>query len=96
MHFKYKNNAEEFIERELESSSVECAKEGGEFPLYDCLNCGEHQFAYDANTHRYHCFVCDQDYTDEELSFCERCGSIMLRNDAVDICPVCIENMSKE
>lgn len=94
--FKYKNNAEEFIERELEISSVECAKEGGEFPLYDCLNCGEHQLVYDANTHRYHCFACDQNYTDGEISFCERCGSIMLRNDAVDICPACIENMSKE
>lgn len=94
--FKYKNNAEEFIERELEISSVECAKEGGEFPLYDCLNCGEHQLVYDANTHRYHCFACDQNYTDEEISFCECCGSIMLRNDAVDICPACIENMSKE
>lgn len=94
--FKYKNNAEEFIERELEISSVECAKEGGEFPLYDCLNCGEHQLVYDANTHRYHCFACDQNYTDEELSFCEYCGSIMLRNDTVDICPACIDAIGAE
>ena len=94
--FKYRNNAEEFIERELEISSVECAKEGGEFPLYDCLNCGEHQLVYDANTHRYHCFSCDQNYTDEEISFCERCGSIMHQSEGIDICPVCIENMSKE
>ena len=94
--FKYKNNAEELIERELEISPVECAKDGGEFPLYDCLNCGEHQLVYDANAHRYHCFACDQNYTDEELSFCEHCGSIMLRNDTVDICPACIDAIGAE
>ena len=94
--FKYKNNAEEFIERELEISSVECAKEGGEFPLYDCLNCGEHQLAYDATAHRYHCFACNQNYTDEEISFCDHCGSIMHRNDNVNICSGCIESLNRE
>ncbi len=93
---KYKNNAAEFVERELEISAYECGKEGGEFPVYECPECGEEQLAYNADTHRYHCFACDHNYTDEEISFCERCGSIMLRNDAVDICPVCLENMSKE
>lgn len=93
---KYQNNAAEFVERELEISAYECGKEGGEFPVYECPECGEEQLAYDADTHRYHCFACDHNYTNEEISFCERCGSIMLRNDAVDICPVCLENMSKE
>lgn len=93
---KYKNNAAEFVERELEISAYECGKEGGEFPVYECPECGEEQLAYNADTHRYHCFACDHNYTDEEISFCERCGNIMLRNDAVDICPVCLENMSKE
>jgi hypothetical protein len=93
---KYKNNAAEFVERELEISAYECGKQGGEFPVYECPECGEEQLAYNADTHRYHCFACDHNYTDEEISFCERCGSIMLRNDAVDICPVCLENMSKE
>lgn len=96
LHYRYEGNAKAYVENELGISEYRCAKQGGEFPLYDCLNCGEHQLVYDANVHRYHCFACDQNYTDEELSFCERCGSIMLRNDTVDICPVCTENMSKE
>ena len=96
LFFRYRYDAKGYIENELGISEYRCAKQGGEFPLYDCLNCGEHQLVYDANAHRYHCFACDQNYTDEELSFCEHCGSIMLRNDAVDICPACIDAISAE
>lgn len=96
LFFRYRHEAKGYVENELGISEYRCVKESGEFSLYDCLNCGEHQLVYDANTHRYHCFSCDQNYTDEQISFCERCGSIMLQDDAVDICPVCIENMSKE
>lgn len=96
LYYRYKNSAKDFVENELGISEYRCVKEGGEFPVYACPECGEEQLAYNADTHRYHCFACDHNYTDEEISFCERCGSIMLRNDAVDICPVCIENMSKE
>lgn len=93
---KYKNNATEFVERELEISAIECEKDGGAFPVYDCPNCSEHQLVYDENTHRYHCFTCDQNYTDEDISFCDRCGSIMLRNEDVDICSDCMERMGNE
>lgn len=96
LHYRYKGNAKAYVENELGISEYRCVKEGGEFPLYDCLNCGEHQLAYDATAHRYHCFACDQNYTDEELSFCEHCGSIMLRNDTVDICPACIDAIGAE
>lgn len=93
---KYKNNATEFVERELEISSYECGKHGGEFPVYECPECGEEQLAYDADTHRYHCFACDENYTDEDLTFCERCGSLMRRNGSECICNSCIEGMTKK
>ena len=93
---KYKNNAAEFVERELEISAYECGKDGGEFPVYECPVCGEEQLAYDSDTHRYHCFACDANYTEEDLAFCERCGNLMRRNGEVDICPACIEDMTKE
>lgn len=94
--FKYKGNATEFVEKELEISAYECGKDGGEFPVYECPECGEEQLAYDADTHRYHCFACDENFTDEELTFCERCGSLMRRNNDTPICQNCIEILNRE
>lgn|GEM_PF-1175665 len=94
--FKYKNNAAEFVERELETSAYECGKHGGEFPVYECPKCGEEQLAYDADTHRYHCFACDENYTDEDLTFCEKCGSLMRRDGSECICQNCVERASRE
>ena len=94
--YLYHDKANDFITKELEISEEECAEGKQEYPLFNCPNCGNFQLVYDADTHRYHCFACDKNYTDEELSFCARCGSIMLRNDAVDICPACIDAISAE
>lgn len=44
---KYKHNAAEFVERELEISAHECGKDGGDFPVYECPECGEEQLVYD-------------------------------------------------
>ena len=93
--YKYKNNAAEFVERELEISAYECGKQGVEFPVYACPECDEEQLAYDADSHKYHCFACDENFTDEELSFCSRCNSIM-RNNGAGICPACIEQTMEE
>lgn len=93
---KYKTNAAEFVERLLNISSYECGKEGGEFPVYECLECGEDQLVHDAEKGTYHCFACDENYTEEDLTFCENCGSIMWRNDEPDICCVCLENIMNE
>ena len=93
--YKYKNNAAEFVERELEISAYECGKHGGEFPVYKCPECGEEQLAYDADSHKYHCFACDENFTDEELSFCSRCGNIM-RSNEIDICSNCIGVISND
>lgn len=85
---KYRDNAAEFVERELEISAYECGKHGGEFPVYECPACGREQMAYDADTHRYHCFSCDANYTDEELSFCTNCGQLT-RSSQTGLCPSC-------
>ena len=94
--YKYKNNAVGFIESELGISAYECGKEGGEFPVYSCPECGEEQLAYDAENNRFHCFACDSDYTDKDLTFCERCGSLMRRNGETTICQNCVDNLQSE
>lgn len=94
--YKYKNNGAEFVERELDISAYECGKDGAEFPVYSCPECGEEQLVYDANTQRYHCFACDENYTDDDLAFCERCGALMRRNGEPVVCETCIKDMEKE
>ena len=93
--YKYKNNAVEFVERELEISAVKCAQDGDTYPIYECPDCGEEQLVYDADTHRYHCFSCDTNYNDEDLSFCSGCGSIMISNET-DLCDDCIAHKMEE
>lgn len=94
--YKYKNNAAEFVERELGISAYKCGKDGGEFPVYSCPECGEKQLVHDADAQRYHCFACDENYTDEDLAFCERCGILMRRNGEPVVCKNCIDDMGKE
>lgn len=40
--------------------------------------------------------ACDQNYTEEDLTFCERCGDLMLRDGELSICQNCIEVMARE
>lgn len=92
LFFKYKDKAREYIEKELGINDYVCAKNGIPFPLYICPECGVEQLVYDDKTEQYHCFSCDYEYAEDELTFCMRCGSIMVYDeDDIDICPNCIE-----
>lgn len=97
LQYYYKGKAREYVEIELGINEYRCAKDGGEFPVYECPECGEDQLVYNAGKETYHCFSCDDNFSAEDLSFCKQCGNIMLRTgDGTDICPACIEDMSAE
>ena len=96
LFYRYKNHAKDYIENELGINEYRCEKDGGEFPLYECPECGEEQLVHDAEKGTYHCFACDENYTDEDLTFCEKCGSLMRRSEDAPICQNCIEDMVKE
>ena len=96
LFYRYKHHAKDYIETELGINEYRCVKDGGEFPVYECPECGVEQLAYDADTHRYHCFACDENFTDGDLEFCERCGSLMRRNGEPSICDNCIEDMMRD
>ena len=49
LYYKYQDNAVEYVENELGVSAYECGKEGVEFPVYECLECGAEQLAHDTN-----------------------------------------------
>ncbi len=94
-HYKYANKANEFVENELGISAYRCAKDGGEFPVYDCPDCGADQLAYDVESGKAHCFACETDFNSDELSFCDSCGSIMRCNE-INMCENCIEHKTKD
>lgn len=89
LFYRYRAHADDYVENELGISAYRCGKEGGEFPVYECPDCGEEQLAHDAVSHKYHCFACDENFNDEELSFCTECGRIM-KNSEADLCQECI------
>ena len=93
LYYKYQDNAVEYVENELGISAYECGKEGVEFPVYECLECGAEQLAHDAKAQKCHCFSCGEDFDESTITFCDRCGAIM-KNNEIDICPNCIENMT--
>lgn len=89
-HHKYQNKADEFVERELGISGYECVKNGGEFPVYDCPECGHDQLVYDAEANKLHCFHCFKDFDGEDLIHCSCCNTITYKNE-VGLCSNCIE-----
>ena len=95
LFYKYKGNAEAYVENELGISAYQCTKEGWEYPVYECPECEEEQLVHNVENKTFHCFACDADFKDGELEFCSRCGALM-KSDETGICPNCIENMIVE
>ena len=96
LFYRYKNKAKDYVENELGINEYRCVKEGGEFPVYECPECGEKQLVHDVDKCRFHCFACDANYTDEDLAFCERCESLMRKSEDTPICQSCIDDMMKD
>lgn len=96
LYYRYKEHADDFVENELGISAYKCAKAGDVFPVFDCPNCGENQFVFDSDVKVYHCFSCGENYSEQEISSCTKCGKLMLRQDEVSICPECIETAKEE
>lgn len=96
LYYRYKNNAKDYVENELGISEYRCVKDGGDFPIYECPECGEDQLVYDADNEKYHCFTCEKNYTTDDLTFCDRCGSIMERKNEAAVCQNCIDYLSMD
>ena len=88
LFFRYKGNATQYVENELGISEYGCVKDGGRFPVFECVNCDEEQLVYDATQNKYHCFACGEDFSGKELCFCSECDTIM-RAGEIDICSDC-------
>ena len=83
--------SDDYVENELGISAYSCIKDAGEFPVYDCPECGHEQLAYDAEADKYHCFHCSEDFDGESLIHCSECHTITYKNE-MELCPNCIEH----
>lgn len=90
LKFKYTDNAKDYVEQELGIDEYSCVKDSGEFPVYDCPECGHDQLVYDAEANKFHCFHCFKDFDGEDLIHCSCCNTITYKNE-VGLCSNCIE-----
>lgn len=90
LHYKYQDKANEYVEDELGINAYRCEKDGGEFPVYDCPECGYDQLVYDAEADKYHCFHCSEDFTSDQLFVCSECNRLKYRNGDA-ICTECAD-----
>lgn len=91
----YEHDAEhtacEYLERVEGIEEYSTVKDGGEFPLYSCPDCGSHSFIEIENN--YLCFSCRAEYGVDEVGFCSVCGSLYIvdKNEDIGICENCWE-----
>lgn len=90
LYWRYENNAEEYIERELKINEYDCVKDGGEFPLFNCPDCDAEQMVYNEQKRHFHCFGCGANYLKDELIRCEGCG-VLMHNKDIPLCSECLE-----
>lgn len=96
--------AREWIESILGLTYESMIKEGGDFPLFACPECGKETVVdiglrgNQIEHFQYVCFYCCQGWERSNMNECMRCGNLYItRDDDYDICKDCIERqMSKE
>lgn len=93
--YRYKDEANSFIEDVLKINEYECVKDGGEYPLYKCPNCGEEQLVYIKEEVIYKCFHCGYQREARELTRCCECGELFETEDEI-ICYECLKRKMEE
>ena len=93
--FKYTDHAKDYVEQELGIDEYSCVKDGGEFPVYVCPECGHDQLVYDEETDKYHCFHCSCDFDGKDLIHCSNCDTITYKSE-VELCRNCIERQKPD
>lgn len=85
--------ANNYINNIMGMDEYSTVKDGGEYPLYECHQCGENTFVLDSENGRALCFSCDFDCDVNELEFCSSCGSLFYKSDeeSIGMCSNCIE-----
>lgn len=83
--------AELYAENILGESRYICMTDGGEFPVIECIHCGEETFV-DKGVDGYVCFSCFETNQDSDLKSCTYCGQLFeSRDDESEMCEYCVD-----
>jgi len=82
-----------YAENILGESYYLCIKDGGEYPVIDCIHCDEPDTFVSKGGDGYVCFNCFETNQNDELKSCVQCGQIFesLEEDGLHICEYCAE-----
>lgn len=86
--------AQRYISDVLNINEYETVKDGGEYPQYDCPECGRDSFIRDFERDIWKCFKCAFEGNSETVGFCITCGTPyqLSREDEIGMCDNCIEH----
>lgn len=92
---KYEDDGEsvarDYVDNVLGISTYSTIKNGDEYPLYTCLECGCESLVLDHEKGKAICFSCGCQCDIDELAFCSYCGELLYnRDDCIGICPDCL------
>lgn len=88
--------AEVYLEQELYLSSYSCGKDGEDFPLYNCEECGEESLIpVDSKYSNYYCVCCRVKYSLDDVAYCSSCGVFTL-NAELRLCGDCHDNKMRD
>ena len=84
--------ANDYIHNVLGIDEYSTIKDGGEYPLYTCPECGDDALVYDCENGMAICFYCGYTERIEKLSFCISCGVLYKKvaDEDLGMCPGCI------
>lgn len=85
--------AENFVFQLLGISQYE-AKDGGEYPVYECSDCGAETLVHTnlSEEDGWICFTCGTEWSEQEKAFCETCGHPYTKSEHdIGMCSNCIE-----
>jgi hypothetical protein len=102
-----KELAETYVETVLDESHYVAVKDAGEWPVYECPECGGDTLVRGAivrskaapgasATTQWACFRCGQTWLVDELDFCTRCGRPATKAvDELTVCQACVEDFMR-
>jgi hypothetical protein len=93
------NVADAYISNVLGISSYSCVKHGGEYPLYDCIECSENSLIFDYDKGTCFCFNCGFSTNLSNIDFCCNCGEPIKasEDDGILLCSNCLDyKMNKD
>ncbi|HCA28164.1 MAG TPA: hypothetical protein DEP23_00550 [Ruminococcaceae bacterium] len=89
--------ADDYISNILEINGYDEANSGGQWPCFECPECGENSFVPIPDKAQYVCLSCGIAYDFNQIAFCERCDCMYVKGKEDNgLCPDCYAEICEE